>query len=278
MTTPMTTPTPPSPKRLVTLMFHDVYRTTPDESGFRGPGADRYKMSLQRFRQHLDAIAAVRADAPVLLVDSGQDAVAAAPMPYAISVDDGGVAYLDQVAPCLDEKGWRGHCLVTTAYLGKPGFLHPNQVRELHEAGHVIGSHSHTHPTRFHTLGFETLVDEWHRSRAILEDIIGGEVVIGSVPGGYYSRTVRAAAAQAGIRRLFNSEPVTTVQRDGECEVYGRLTLRRDSAPALSGQFLRSRSHARWRQWTAWNGKKALKAVLGPGYARLGNRVGTRQN
>ncbi len=189
--------------------------------------------------------------------------------PFAISVDDGGLSAYSLLAPCLDEFAWSGNFLITTGWLGKPGFLHKHHLRELHAAGHLIGTHSVTHPPRFHTCSPEQLVAEWGRSKATLEDIIGAPVVVGSIPGGFYSRRVVQAAQEAGLEILLTSEPQTSPHDIDGCRVFGRYTLRRDSPADLAGRLVQSPVSARWRQWLAWNGKKVLKKSLGTEYARL---------
>lgn len=252
---------------LIMLLYHDVYRQNPNESGFKGPAADRYKLSLTAFHEQLESVRAVRADAPVLVTDlpARMD-----PNPrFAISVDDGGLSYYDIVAPALDRFGWRGHCLVTTGRIGKPGFLHKHHIRELHEAGHLIGSHTVTHPARFSSCSWNKQVTEWVRSKETLEDILGEPVNVGSVPGGYYSPQVARAAAAAGLDFLLTSEPETVPQQVDNCRIFGRYTIRRDSPETLSGRLVSTNSLARRQQWLAWNGKKLLKLTLGPGYQRL---------
>lgn len=258
-------------KRLITLLFHDVYVRSCEESGFAGPGADRYKLQEQAFMAQLTAIRDARADLPVLVTDAGLEADNSAP--FAISVDDGGLSYHSVLAPLLAGYGWRGHCLITTGQLGRPGFLHPQHVRELHAAGHLIGTHSVTHPARFDTCDWDHLVAEWAESKAVLEDIIGQPVTVGSVPGGYYTRRVALAARTAGLEILFSSEPkAVPIDVDG-CQVFGRFTLRRDSPPGLSGFLVGTRNSARVQQWLGWNAKKVLKRTLGSGYAHLSNRL-----
>jgi peptidoglycan/xylan/chitin deacetylase (PgdA/CDA1 family) len=256
--------------RLITLMFHDVYEHSPAESGFRGGRADRYKLSLMQFRRQLRSIAGARDDAPVLVTDSGWPGD---PMRWAVSFDDGGVSFHSAVAPALAGYGWRGHCLVTTDRLGHHGFLHPHHIREIQAAGHLIGTHSASHPARFDACPWDRLIAEWSRSRTVLEDLTGTEVVLGSVPGGYYTRRVAQAAQAAGLRVLLTSEPRTAEWRVGDCRVLGRYALRRDSPPDLAGRLVRRRPLARLRQWTAWNAKKVLKKSLGNGYIRLSGRI-----
>lgn len=252
---------------LITLLFHDIYARSPEESGFAGAAADRYKMSTVRFRAHLASIERVRADAPVLLTTMPKRLDTAPP--FALSVDDGGLSYHSIFAPCLADRGWVGHCLITTGQIGKPGFLHKHHIRELHEAGHLIGSHSVTHPPRFNTCSWEQLVREWSQSRAALEDIIGAPVKLGSIPGGAYSREVVLAAREAGLTSMMTSEPETRRQLVDGCEVFGRFTLRANSPQNLSGRLVRQGESAQRQQWLAWNAKKLLKKSLGTGYLHL---------
>jgi hypothetical protein len=62
---------------LVTLLFHDVWLQSADESGYRGAGANRYKLTLAQLQAQLAAVRAVRDDKPVLvtvLADKGSAA------------------------------------------------------------------------------------------------------------------------------------------------------------------------------------------------------------
>lgn len=256
--------------QLITLLFHDLYTSHPSESGFTGAGADRYKLPIADFRQQLQAIAAVRQDAPVL-VSAIPRSPASLP-PYAITVDDGGLSYHSMLAPCLAERGWLGHCLVTTNRIGSRGFLHAHHIRELQAAGHLIGTHTETHPPRFDTCSWDQLIKEWAESKARLEDITGECVNVGSVPGGYYSRRVALAARVAGLEILLTSEPQTALWNVDGCQLIGRFTLRRNSPPGLAGKLVQPSVAVQRRQWLAWNAKKILKKSLGNGYVQLTSR------
>ena len=87
-----------------------------------------------------------------------------------------------------------------------------NQLRELHARGHVIGSHTVTHPNRMSALPYADLRYEWTESCALLSDILGAPIQVASVAI-CYSGTVGRAAQEAGIGILFNSEPSTAVGR-----------------------------------------------------------------
>lgn len=254
--------------RVVSLLFHDVYVDDPDESGFVSDAANRYKLRLADFDEQLEGIGTIRLDAPILASSiEGRDDRGSTP--FAITVDDGGVSYYTSVAERLERRSWRGHCFVTTDFIGRRGFLDLTQIRELAERGHIIGSHTASHPARVHTLPFHRIASEWARSRATLEDILGRPVETGSVPGGCYSPVVAQAANEAGIRVLFTSEPVTRVSSRNGCLVVGRFTLRRGDPTDRAGRFVSSSAGARSFAWASWNAKGLVKPVLGRSYVRI---------
>jgi peptidoglycan/xylan/chitin deacetylase (PgdA/CDA1 family) len=258
--------------RTISLLFHDVYRTQPDESGFVSAAANRYKLALTDFEAQLDGIACARSDSPVLM-GSSENRVEAQTLsgsaPFVITVDDGGVSYYTTVAERLEERGWRGHCFVTTDFIDSDGFLSRGQIRELADRGHIIGSHSASHPARFNSLPFHQLASEWARSRATLEDILGRPVDVGSVPGGYYSPVVARAAREAGIRVLFTSEPVTRVDVRHGCLLAGRFTIRRGDPNDLPRRLVSTSPAARSVAWASWNAKGLVKPLLGRSYTRI---------
>jgi len=113
------------------------------------------------------------------------------------------------------------------------------------------------------------MVREWRHSRAMLEDILHAEVTTASVPGGYYRTPAAEAAAEAGYRTLFTSEPMTRVRLVCECLVLGRYSIRRGDAPALASALVVGHGAARGRQWAIWNAKKVLKAAGGKVYLAI---------
>jgi peptidoglycan/xylan/chitin deacetylase (PgdA/CDA1 family) len=262
--------------RVIPLLFHDVYTADPAESGFRSDAADRYKLTLGAFDAQLAGVAAVRLDAPILIAGGeggGQTGLprarAEAPPPFLVTVDDGGLSYHTSIADRLEARGWRGHCFVSTDFIGTRGFLDAVRLRELDARGHVIGSHSASHPSRFSALPNDRMVAEWAQSRRVLEDILGHAVRVGSVPGGYFSPAVARAAAEAGIEVLFTSEPVTTLHRDGGCLLVGRFTIRRGHDPELAQRLVGSAPWTRAAAWASWNAKGLVKPILGPSYMRV---------
>jgi peptidoglycan/xylan/chitin deacetylase (PgdA/CDA1 family) len=183
------------------------------------------------------------------------------------------VSYHTIIAGRLEQRGWRGHCFVSTDFIGRRGFLDADQIRDLDARGHVIGSHSASHPARFSTIAFEDMVREWTQSRERLEDLLGHDVAVGSVPGGYFSLTVARAARQAGIRTLFTSEPVTSIQPEAGCTLMGRFTIRRGDPADAAQRFVIPAPWARSTAWVSWNAKGLVKPLLGSSYMRIADWV-----
>jgi peptidoglycan/xylan/chitin deacetylase (PgdA/CDA1 family) len=254
--------------RIIALEYHDVVRDDAwDESGFAGSAAASYKLSVTRFEDHLRALQ--RSGRTVV---TGIDAATSPESPpVLLTFDDGGSGYLS-AADLLERHGWRGWVFMTTSFIGKPGFLGPADLRSLHERGHVIGTHSRTHPLRLSVLPAAAIRDEWRASIGDLEDVLGTPVRVGSVPGGYHSRTVAEEAAAAGITTLFTSEPESKVVRINGCAVIGRFTLRQGDQGAYAARLVGSVPTARLGQWSRWNAKKLAKKLGGTAYLRVRER------
>lgn len=249
--------------KALTFMYHDIVSGDDvGSSGFAEASAHTYKLGVTAFQTHLAAIAAESHEAPGVVT---ADPEAAATY---ITFDDGGRGAYLFAAPALEERGWRGHFFVATDFIDQPNFLSSDQIAELHQRGHVIGSHSASHPLRMALCSRAELRSEWTRSIQRLSDIVGEQVTTASVPGGMYSTAVAEEASDAGIRYLFNSEPVTTVQHLQACTVLGRFTVKRNTSPAYIGSLAGGALFPRAAEYLTWNFKKAAKSLGGEAYWR----------
>lgn len=249
------------------ILYHDVcaagkFRT----SGFASPDADAYKLTDTHFRAHLDAIARRVATSPVTARDILNRTKSDG---WMLHFDDGGSSAIERIAPMLEERGWRGHFYIPTDFIGTPGFVTREQVRMLHERGHVVGSHSCSHPRKISALSRTELLREWGESRRVLSEIIGEEVAVASVPGGFYSRGVAEAVAASGYRVLFNSEPVTGACTVNGCLVLGRYSIVGKTPAETAARIVAGAVSPRLAQFLFWNAKKAAKVVAGPIYASI---------
>ncbi|HVH67110.1 MAG TPA: polysaccharide deacetylase family protein [Gemmatimonadales bacterium] len=256
--------------KALALLYHDVVAAGAwDASGFPGAVPAAYKLERRDFERHLAAVSALGARQGTV-----RDLFPPTPgaPPVLLTFDDGGASACG-VADLLEHAGWRGHFLITTDYLGTPGFVTRGQVRDLAARGHVIGTHSCSHPTPMSRCSWERLLEEWSRSAGVLAEVLGEPVRVGSVPGGALSGRVVAAAAAAGLRALFTSEPTPRCRLVDGCVVIGRFVLRRGTPPAVAAALASGQRLARLRQLWSWNLKKVAKAVAGDLYPMLSEAV-----
>jgi peptidoglycan/xylan/chitin deacetylase (PgdA/CDA1 family) len=253
--------------RALSLEYHDV---VPDgdfgASGFRGAGPDSYKLTRSSFESHLSAIAAAT-DGARRVHDEGAAADGARPL--LLTFDDGGRGALTEAAAALEARGWRGHFFVTSGRVGTPGFLTAAEVRELAARGHVVGSHSDSHPTLMGALPAARIREEWVRSVGLLGDVLGRRVTTASVPGGFYTHVVGQAAAEAGLEWLFTSWPTTRTWTVGPCRVLGRYTIRRWTSARQAAALAAGDVAPRLAQWAWYRSLHLARTVAGDHYTRV---------
>jgi peptidoglycan/xylan/chitin deacetylase (PgdA/CDA1 family) len=246
-------------------MYHDIISPgAADASGFPGAAAARYKLDGRDFDVHLAALDASGLSFPAITQRS--------PAGCMLTFDDGGTSALD-IAAALSARGMRGHFFITTAKIGQPGFVTPEALLKIRAAGHVVGSHSHTHPAEISRLSNEALRAEWRDSTDRLQQVLGEATTVASVPGGFYSHDVARAAAAAGIRYLFTSEPTATTHEVDACLVLGRYTIVHDTPAEQAVRLALGSGNDRSRQWLIWNIKKPLKRWARPIYRNVRTRM-----
>ena len=239
----------------VILLYHDVAaRDAREETGFGGPLAARYKLEPRDFANHLEAIAATGR-----IVETF-DPEASTPADVTLTFDDGGASAL-AAASAIERHGWRAHFFVVTSLIDQPGFLRSGEIVELERRGHVIGSHSHTHPTYMARLSRAELELEWLTSRSILGELLGAAPSTASVPGGMTSRAVVETAAGAGYRLLMTSEPVTTQRTANGLVTAGRFNIWNTTPASRAAAYARGAWGPRARLWLEWRAKSATKRI-----------------
>jgi peptidoglycan/xylan/chitin deacetylase (PgdA/CDA1 family) len=234
-------------------MYHDVVEPGLEEaSGFPGRDANSYKVSVAQFRGHLAAI---------IVRQSGEN------LP-AFTFDDGGVG-ARIAADHLEGEGLRGCFFITADYIGARGFLDAAAIGDLDRRGHVVGSHSCSHPLRIGHCSVAQVHEEWTRSRDVISAILGRRIGFASVPGGDFQPWVAEAAAAAGFTDLFTSEPTAENRPSFGLTLHGRFTVRswtkpRTAAALAAGDYLPCAQQA-----LAWNVKKLGKQLGGERYLRF---------
>jgi len=237
--------------------YHEI-TDVPSATGFQRPGARPYTLTPRAFDDHLTQIAASDAR-PMRVTDidftrPGRFLV--------LSFDDGGKSAV-HAGDALLRRGWTGHFFIVSSLIGQRTFATASDIRYLASCGHVVGTHSHTHPDIFPDLTPERMLEEWRTSSAAISEIVGAPCLAASVPGGDISRPVLESAARAGMRYLFTSEPWLSPRAIDECHVLGRFS------PKVGISSDRIRELAQFRGWTSALVVRRLKGLARAGLPLL---------
>lgn len=142
-----------------------------------------------------------------------------------LTFDGGTRDQLSHAVPVLDARGLQGvffpqSFLLERAAPSIADYMGRADVADLARAGHVVGSHTHTHVslTRVAPAAVES---EITISRTVLEDITGKPVDVFCYPYGDHNREVRAIVARAGFDLAF------TVDLGGVRQDHDRMALPR---------------------------------------------------
>jgi peptidoglycan/xylan/chitin deacetylase (PgdA/CDA1 family) len=249
--------------RAISLGYHDVLTEKTALDGL-SRSSSRYALDVNSFRAHLHSIRQHTFESAVCLVDPFR--MGEPEIPIFLTFDDGALGSYTCVADELEALGWKGHFFIVTDWIGKPGFVGRREIRELRDRGHIIGSHSRSHPARMSHLGREDLMREWSESCLVLSDILGEPVKVASVANGYYSDKVVKTAAEAGIEMLFNSEPTTFTSVVNGCLILGRYCIKAGMPPSVSGGIAAGWIWPRGRQAMMWKIMNAAKSITGESY------------
>ena len=237
------------------LMYHDIITATLYESGFDTPGANFYKISMSVFETHLDSIRTLIREQRI---DKEE---------IVFTFDDGGVSAYTYIAPLLEKYGFNGHFFVVTDKIGCSGFMTEEQLKELENRNHVIGSHSASHPSKLDELPFEFRLKEWKTSIDRLESILSHPVKEISIPNGYFSCDDVAPLHMLGVKVIFTSK-YGEFLHGNDTIVCGRYAITSGTTAEAITKFLSNGYYRRLYQLRQ-TFLLALKRILGKKYIEL---------
>lgn len=241
--------------RQIVLMYHDVYNESPQESGFDSNGANKYKMKIDLFEMHLKTL--------VKLIHNGRikkdDVI--------LTFDDGGVSFYKIIAPLLDKYGFVGHFYISTNYVGSDAFLSEKEIFDLSNKGHVIGSHSCSHPDNMASISKEKRLEEWKSSISRLNSIIGMKIKEVSIPNGYFSKEDVSMFKLLGISSIYTSKIGELVECDG-IMIKGRISMMGNTSPSIIEKIINNRFYI-FKLRTQQYFLSIIKKILGNNYLVL---------
>ena len=243
-----------APSRIVFLMYHEL--ELPGRKLVQSePGYVRYLLPLDSFRSQMR-----------WLKDSGfrgvsvSEAVRYPQEPsVCITFDDGCETDLIAAAPVLREFGFRATFYLTAGFLGTPGYLKADQVRELDALGFEVGCHSMTHPY-LSDLSDAELGREIVDAKVQIEQMLGHVIEHFSCPGGRYDRRTLEIARRAGFRTVANSEFHANSASTSPYEL-GRVAMLRDLLLEEFGATCRGRGL--WKKQLQDRARRSVRQALG---------------
>ena len=243
-----------SASRIVFLMYHEL-----ELAGRKlcqsEPGYVRYILPLETFRSQMAWLKQSGwrgLNVSEALRYSGEPGVC-------ITFDDGCETDLIAAAPVLREFGCNAMFYLTAGFLGTPGYLNADQVRELDAQRFEIGCHSMTHPYLSDLMETE-LKREIVDAKLQIEAILGHAIQHFSCPGGRYNQHALRMARQAGFATVANSQFYANSSRTNPYEL-GRVAMLRDlTLEEFAGT---CRGRGLWKKRLQYEARRGAQRVFG---------------
>ncbi|MCD6565050.1 MAG: polysaccharide deacetylase family protein [Bacteroidales bacterium] len=132
-----------------------------------------------------------------------------------LTFDDGHQSDFQFALPILARHNFKATFFITTDWIGKQGYMIPEQLRELATTfGMSVQCHGKRHiPLK--GLSLDNLLQELVVSKRTLEDLMGAEIYYMSFPGGSFNKDVLTCVRDARYRAVMCSIPFYLHQIDG---------------------------------------------------------------
>lgn len=245
----------------ISLMYHDVFNDSFTESGFQNKSALKYKISRQAFENQISIISLY---CESHLINKNN---------ICLTFDDGGISFLRVIAPILEKFGFKGYFFIATKLINTTGFLSELNIVELDLRGHIIGTHSHSHPQNISVLSDGEIEYEWAKSITILAKILQKPIAFASIPNGFFSYCSRKVLFANGIDTIFTSNPTSSVKVIDNKMILGRFPVSSGMTPKDVVLLIKQFSILRIEQKIKWHLLKILKLTLGKYYFNLRNNL-----
>ena len=183
------------------LMYHGIvseWTALPKE---REAGADLYDVATVNFQKQMEWLEAEQYKIDIL----NETAPAPGACQVILTFDDGEMNNYDQALPVLKKCGFPAHFFIIAKRIGEPGYMGWDELRALHEAGMVIGSHGFSHEILTNLLDSQ-VEEELRASKRYLERNLNINVDAFSMPRGFCNNKVIRMAYDCGYKYVFISD------------------------------------------------------------------------
>lgn len=139
--------------------------------------------------------------------------------PIMLTFDDTKLDQYTVAVPEMKKYGFKGVFFIMTVSLGKPNYMSKTQVKELSDAGHVIGSHTYDHQNVKKYQG-EDWVTQIEKPTKTLKEITGKDVKYFAYPFGLWNKEAIPHLKKRGFTSAFilaekrdENDPLFTIRR-----------------------------------------------------------------
>lgn len=146
------------------------------------------------------------------------------------------------------------------------------QIKELALRGHVIGSHSSSHPERMDIMSVSELNNEWLNSTQVLKEIVGQDILTASIPNGYSNHKVLEVMNKMGIVNIYTSNPTTKIRKFKGSNIIRRYVITNDVTPEYVVSLISS-SSLRFKMKLRHDILGFAKFVLGNNYLKIRRKL-----
>jgi peptidoglycan/xylan/chitin deacetylase (PgdA/CDA1 family) len=231
------------------LMYHAVLpgRDTPDWP---------WAVSMQRFREQMDFLAAEGYATPTMAELTAKPAKYWAGRTVILTFDDG---YADNRAASeeLQKRGMRATWFIVSGSLGQPPswpddgrptgrLLNADELREIQESGMEIGSHTVNH-VRLPDTDDTRMMLELNRSKSALEDLLGSPVNSFAYPYGAWDTRCAEAVKQAGYAAACTTQTGWAMRDDDPYQLRRLTVFNTDTLGSFARKLVYGSHDIRWR-------------------------------
>jgi len=139
--------------------------------------------------------------------------------PIMLTFDDTKLDQWNVAIPELKKYGFKGVFFIMTVSLGRPNYMSKAQVKEMSDAGHVIGSHTYDHQNVKKYQG-EDWVTQIEKPTKTLKEVTGKEINYFAYPFGLWNKEAIPELKKRGFSSAFilaekrdEKDPLFTIRR-----------------------------------------------------------------
>lgn len=139
--------------------------------------------------------------------------------PIMLTFDDTKLDQWTVAIPELKKYGFKGVFFIMTVSLGRPNYMSKAQVKEMSDAGHVIGSHTYDHQNVKKYQG-EDWVTQIEKPTKTLKEVTGKDINYFAYPFGLWNKEAIPELKKRGFRSAFilaekrdEKDPLFTIRR-----------------------------------------------------------------